>query len=264
MASDSSQLWASRSCLQNVQYRTDVNLAARQSIYAYQRPLIDLPAVVLGLAALHGHETVADTGCGNGAYLAELARRGHAGPLLGVDLSAGMLHSARRRASHAGLVVGDAAALPLPDDACDLALAAHMLYHVPSPPAAVRELRRITRPDGQVLVVLNGEDHLHELRDLITTALGNVTGKDIPIREPLTLDGGAELLADGFTSVTRHDFTGELLIPGPGPVEDYVRSMVITQNLPEPEDLVQAVANLLRDGRTTFRVRTHSGCLVCS
>jgi SAM-dependent methyltransferase len=59
-------------------------------------PRIDLPAAVLGLAALHGQETVADIGRGNGAYLAELAHRGHTGPVLGVDLSAGMLAAVRQ------------------------------------------------------------------------------------------------------------------------------------------------------------------------
>jgi ubiquinone/menaquinone biosynthesis C-methylase UbiE len=116
--------WTDRSCLQHVQYRTDANLAARQSIYTYQQPRIDLPAAVLGLAALRGRETVADVGCGNGAYLAALAARGHAGPVLGMDLSVGMLGAARRRVPEARLAAADAAALPLPDGACDLARAA--------------------------------------------------------------------------------------------------------------------------------------------
>jgi SAM-dependent methyltransferase len=217
MTRDDARLWTGRSCLQGVQYRTDANLAARQSIYAYQHPRLDLPPLVLGLAALRGGETVADVGCGNGAYLAELARRGHAGPVLGIDLSAGMLHAARGRAPRAGLAAGDAAALPLRDDASGLTLAMHMLYHVPGPSAAVRELRRITRPGGQVLVVLNGEDHLRELRDLITAALQNVTNGEPPLRERLRLGDGQDLLASEFTSITRHDFTGELLIPRPGP-----------------------------------------------
>jgi len=73
MTRDDARLYTDRSWLRDVQYRTDTNLAARQSIYAYQHPQLDLPAVVLGLAGLHGSETVADVGCGNGAYLAELA-----------------------------------------------------------------------------------------------------------------------------------------------------------------------------------------------
>jgi trans-aconitate methyltransferase len=96
--------------LQQVQYRTDANLAARQSLYAYQYPRIDLPAAVLGLSSLRGQEIVVDIGCGNGAYLAELARRRHTGPVVGVDLSAGMLAAARRRAPAAALTAADAAA----------------------------------------------------------------------------------------------------------------------------------------------------------
>jgi len=34
--------WADRSFLRDVQYRTDVNLAARQSIYRYQQPPADV------------------------------------------------------------------------------------------------------------------------------------------------------------------------------------------------------------------------------
>jgi DNA-binding transcriptional LysR family regulator len=43
--------WADRAFLRGRQYRTDANLTARQSIYAYQHPRIDLQAAVLDLAA---------------------------------------------------------------------------------------------------------------------------------------------------------------------------------------------------------------------
>ena len=265
MTRDDARLFTDRSWLQDVQYRSDANLAARQSIYAYQRPRLDLPALVLGLAGLRGGETVADVGCGNGAYLAELARRGHTGPVLGLDLSAGMLRAARRRAPGARLTVADAAALPLRDDATDLTLVMHMLYHIPELSAAVRELRRITHPGGQVLVVLNGEDHLRELRQLITTALRDFTNEEPPGPGRLRLDEGEELLSREFTSVIRHDFTGELVITGPQPVEDYVRSMGVTRDLPDPEAFISAVGRLVpRDDQGMFRIRTHSGCLVCS
>lgn len=156
--------WADRAFLRDVQYRTDDNLAARQSIYAYQHPRINLQALVLDLAAPVPGETVADVGCGNGTYLAELTRRGFAGRVLGVDMSLGMLAAARARlravidsADGAGrprahqlagieLVAADATALPLRDRAVDLTLALHMLYHVPDSSQALRELRRVTRP----------------------------------------------------------------------------------------------------------------------
>ncbi len=73
------------------QYGDDRNLAARQSIYAFQQPVVDLWNGSLDIADLTGDETVLDIGCGNGLYLAVLRSRGHSGPVYGADLSAGML-----------------------------------------------------------------------------------------------------------------------------------------------------------------------------
>jgi SAM-dependent methyltransferase len=89
--------WVNRDFLRGTQYKTDANLAARQSIYAYQHPRVDLAARVLDLAAPAPSDTIVDVGCGNGMYLAELAKRSFAGRVLGIDLSFGMLAAARDR-----------------------------------------------------------------------------------------------------------------------------------------------------------------------
>jgi len=255
--------WNNPAFLRDVQYRTDANLAARQSIYAYQRPRIDLPARVLDLAAPAPGATVADVGCGNGAYLAELAGRGFAGRVLGLDLSPGMLAAARDRSpGYAALLAADATALPLPDGVADLTLAMHMLYHVPDPSQAVRELRRVTRPGGRVVIVLNGRDHLRQLREAVAAARAD--GIMRSQRERVTLDDGEALTEPYFSSVTRHDFVSELHIPEPGPIVDYVRSMSGTQHAADPERLVAAVASGLRAGPgTVLTITTHTGCLIC-
>jgi SAM-dependent methyltransferase len=262
---DPGVLWVDRPWLVGTQYNTDANLAARQSIYAYQRPRHDITRLVIDLAGLDGGELVADVGCGNGAYLAELAGRGHAGPVLGLDLSPGMLRAAHDRAPGAGLAAADAAALPLPDGAADVALAMHMLYHVPEPAAAVRELRRVTRPGGRVLVVLNGDDHLRELRDAVEESLPEAEAHLTSQHERMTLDAGERLLTEHFGSVTRHDFTAKLVVPDPGPVADYVFSTRVAHHVPEPRELMAAVLDRLGTGPDgDFHISTHSGCLVCS
>jgi SAM-dependent methyltransferase len=257
------ELWADRAFLCGVQYRTDRNLAARQSIYAYQHPPIDLPARVLDLAAPAAGETVADVGCGNGAYLAELARRGLTGRVVGADLSAGMLAAARSRAPSAALLTADASALPLPDGAADLTLAMHMLYHVPDPQVAVRELRRVTRPGGRVVVGLNGADHLRELRAIFAAAGGAAV---VQPGERLRLDDGETMLRGVFRSVTRHDFAAELRFRDPQPVAEYVRSMSQALAHADPERLVADVVSAAfpDEAGGELRVTTHSGCLVCA
>ncbi len=259
-----------RAYLTGVQYQTDANLAARQSIYSYQQPRIDLASAVVDLAALSGTETILDVGCGNGLYLAELARRGHDGRLIGADLSAGMLAAASSRSTGAGLVTADAATLPLADGAVDVTLAPHMLYHVPDRSAAVREFRRVTRAGGQLLVVLNGADHLAELATLVDAAAvaaglpEGATGAEYRTYLSMTLDIGADLLAGVFDTVDRHDFAAELVLPDTGPVADYVASMRTTQVMPDPAAFVAAVTSRVPFGPDgQFRITTHCGLLIC-
>jgi ubiquinone/menaquinone biosynthesis C-methylase UbiE len=256
-------VWSDPGFLRHVQYGTDANLRARQSMYAYQHPYFDLTARVIDLADVAPDATVADIGCGNGYYLAELARRDHRGRLLGVDMSTGMLAAARTRAPRATLLAGDAAALPLPDGFADRTMANHMLYHVPDRDRALTELRRITRPGGQVIVVLNGADHLHELRAAIDAALRGL-GHTLTRHDRITLDDAEPMLRHLFADVTRHDFISTLHIPGPDPIAEYVRSMSVAKHSADPDLLAAAVlAQLPNDGRRVFTATTHSGALIC-
>ena len=256
-------LWADRAFLRGSQYRTDANLAARQSIYAYQHPRIDLQATVLDLAAPAPSDTVIDVGCGNGLYLAELARRGCRA--LGVDLSFGMASAARQRLAAAeqpaALVNADATALPLRDGVADVALAPPMRYHVPDPAQALRELRRVTRPGGRAVIVLNGAGHLRELRAVAAAARGDNPGSAV---ERVTLDDGESMARGLFPRVTRHDFVAELRVPAPAPVADYIRSLPNTSRDADPELVIERVlAAFPKSPDGYYGITSHSGCLIC-
>lgn len=249
------EIWADRAYLRDVQYKSDANLAARQSIYAYQEPKIDIAARALDIAGVPAGGVVADVGCGNGAYLAELARRGFGGRVIGADLSLGMLSAAiDRGVGAARLVNADATALPLRDGAADLTLAMHMLYHVPSPPDAVRELRRITRQGGTAVVALNADDHMGVLREALQACGVSKPG------DRVRLDHGEALLRLAFSSVTRHDFVAPVL-PPPEAVAAYVRSL----HLSAPEPVVTRVLSLLfPNDQSRLTITSHSGILVCA
>jgi SAM-dependent methyltransferase len=159
------------------------------------------------------------------------------------------------------LASADATALPLRDGVADLALAMHMLYHVPDPADALRELRRVTRPGGRVIIVLNGTDHLRELRAAVAAARGADPGA---MGERVRLDDGESLARSFFPQVTRHDFVAQLRVPGPGPIADYVRSMSGTSHHANPEHLAATVAAAFpHDPDGHYVITSHSGCLVC-
>src|ERR1700683_3145780 len=75
--------WADPRSLKAVQYATPGNLAARQAIYAYQRPVIAFYDWALDLAELDGGERILDIGCGNGGHLGKLPCYGDHGLLVG-------------------------------------------------------------------------------------------------------------------------------------------------------------------------------------
>ena len=75
----------------------------------------------------------------------------------GVDLSQEMLRVARARADDLGLPItllqADAEALPLPDASFDTVAISLALCTVPQPAAALRELGRVCRPEGRVVLL---------------------------------------------------------------------------------------------------------------
>jgi SAM-dependent methyltransferase len=265
----SSDLGTDRRYLTEQQYATDRNLAARQSIYAYQQPSRDLAGSSLDLAEMRGDEQVLDVGCGNGGYLGTLRARGHRGLICGADLSIGMLHSARR-ATDGPLLRSDAQALPFADDTFDVVLAMHMLYHVPDRAAAIAELRRVLRPDGVALVITNYASHLEELDNLIDESATAMGIAELPSRSSgsFKMDNGAEELGVEFASVTAHPFVSQLVVPDVEPVLSYARSMgAWVSNSVDGIDAVTAdlerrVAETIA-AEGAFRVRTAAGCFVC-
>ncbi len=84
-----------------------------------------------------------DVGCGDGALLAELGRRGFGGRLAGMEISEPAAAIARRALPGAEIGVFDGATLPLGEGACELGILSHVLEHVPDPPALLAETARV-------------------------------------------------------------------------------------------------------------------------
>lgn len=108
-------------------------------------PFLDWLAMPQGLDWL-------DDGCGNGAFTETLVARQAPASVVGVDPSPAQLAFARQRPGTADVrfMEGDAQALPLPDEAVDVALMALVLFFLPDPALGLREMLRVVRPGGTV------------------------------------------------------------------------------------------------------------------
>jgi SAM-dependent methyltransferase len=113
--------------------------------------LYDRPAVLDLLGDVAG-QRVLDAGCGPGLYAGELVSRGAS--VVGLDQSPEMVRLARRRVGAAEFRVQDLAEpLGWADDASfDLAVMALVIHHVDDRVGALREICRVLRPRGRLVI----------------------------------------------------------------------------------------------------------------
>jgi arsenite methyltransferase len=114
-------------------------------------------ARVLDALALVRNERVVDLGCGPGLLALEMAHRvGMQGEVQSIDASASMIALAARRCygkSWVQLAKGDVSQLPYPDARFDAAACTQVYEYVPDIDGALRELNRVLRPGGRVVIV---------------------------------------------------------------------------------------------------------------
>ncbi len=110
--------------------------------------------------------TLLDLGCSDGRWTQPLAERVRAGRVLGVELSAPDAGEARKR----GIEVAEhdlAQPLPYDDASIDVVHSNQVIEHLPGTDHFLREIRRVVRPDGYVLLSTNNLASWHNTASLV-------------------------------------------------------------------------------------------------
>ena len=93
---------------------------------------------------------VLDVGCMDGRFTARFAERARS--VVGLDIVPHTIWE-RLRGPNLRFVVGDAQRLPFADASFDVVLAVAMLHHTASPISVIREMARVRRPGGTLVMV---------------------------------------------------------------------------------------------------------------
>lgn len=145
-----------------------IGIADLRAIYGRSAPCMDriapIDRLVLGRYRRHfarAEGRVLDVACGTGTNAPFVP---DACDLVGIDASPAM---ARRAASRIGTVaVMDAEHLAFPDGTFDTVISALSTCTFPHPAQALREMARVCRPDGRILLLEHGRSWFDPLADL--------------------------------------------------------------------------------------------------
>lgn len=102
------------------------------------------------------HMKVLDVGCGNGYILSKYAE--HGAETFGIDISDTSIELSKKRFQFLNLSgyfsVGNAEALPFPDNHFDCVCSMGVLHHTPNTQKAIDEIHRVLKKNGKFILML--------------------------------------------------------------------------------------------------------------
>jgi SAM-dependent methyltransferase len=219
-------------CDVETQYRDASNLNARIGLHArFSTNPVGWMRWVFEQMQLGPGQRILEVGAGPGTLWQQNLDRVPLGcDITLTDLSAGMVEQARENLRgaypHFSVRCANAEALPFDHQGYDVVMAHYMLYHVPAIPKALSEFRRVLKPGGRVFAATIGRAHLREISDLVRRFDHENPYDTGGPSTRFGLENGAELLAPFFEDVQLHPYRDSLVVTEPGPLVDYVASMM--------------------------------------
>ena len=187
------------------------------------------------LAPLRGDERALDAGTGAGALALGLAPL--VGEVVGCDIVPELLAEARKLAAdltNVSFIDGDIFALPFEDASFDIVGTIRTLHHLDRPEHALKELVRVTKPNGRLLIIdqlaptdpqraremdrfehARDRSHARTFSDREIRALFDANGLALLRQEIVTTERDLEAFLDGAGCEGEERERARRLAPGP-------------------------------------------------
>lgn len=177
---------------------------------------------VVEFSRVESGATVMEIGAGTGNFLAlfsDVAAR-----LIAVDVTDEMLRTARESFPEMDLVLGDGARLPFASRSVDLVSCAQMLHHIHEPLPLLKEMRRVSKPDGSVLVIDQAAPESYEKAAFMNEVEtirdpSHAASRSPSVLRVLLQTAGLEVVDEKLTTVTQT--MSKWMAPGEFPAERF-------------------------------------------
>lgn len=151
------------------------------------RPLWD---VMLTTANVAKKTVLFDAGCGAGGTSQVAESLGAV--ITGLDASEALIAIAQKRMPDATFEVGELEELPYPDNSFDVIVASLSVQYAENPDAALKELLRVCKPTGCLVISTWGDPELCDQKQLLE-AMGQILPAPPPGKGPFSLSAEGQL-----------------------------------------------------------------------
>jgi SAM-dependent methyltransferase len=268
-----SSAWSDPTYLRSQQYRDASNLDARTVLhqrfstngYDFHCWVFDH---ILDVLAMDGE--ILEVGCGSAElWRKNLGRIPSGWHVTLTDFSPGMVAAAERvvggRVDQFTVMEANTQDLPFADASFDVAIANHMLYHVPNRERALAELRRVLRPGGHLFAATNGQSHMRGMGELVAPYAPIPAPDRSNSENPFSLENGGEQLARHFSRVSLDRYEDELVITEAGPLLAYTLSMPM-EYAPSQEQIDHLASDLANQitAKGAIHIQKETGLFIAS
>ncbi len=170
-------------------------------VHVLQRALNDLQRMLPAGAC---YPVILDVGSGFGHSLQQLATRFSPERIIALDADPHVPQQIRpalnRCTAPVELLLGDAAAIPLPDASVDMVYCHQTFHHLIKQEAAIREFRRVLKPGGVLLFAESTKRYIHSLAIRLLFRHPMKVQKTADEYIALIRDAGFELAAENIST----------------------------------------------------------------
>jgi SAM-dependent methyltransferase len=255
--------------VRDVQYHDPGKLTARANLHVtYGTATTQWFPWLAGQITWPESSDVLEIGCGPGWLWAEVANELPTSLHMTLtDLSEKMVEIAAKRVRRLSRFervdsrVTDAQALPFDNESFDVVVANHVLYHVPEPLDAVREIARVLRRGGCLLAATSGPGNMRELREVSSEVFGHDPGDPAT---PFGKHSGIEKLNACFADVEWRTYEDRLRCTDVDDIVAYMTSFPPGENATykESRKLRRLVQERIDRGNGAFSITKETGAFV--
>jgi ubiquinone/menaquinone biosynthesis C-methylase UbiE len=252
--------------------RVEDEIETRVRLYDYSTGKQTFFQWQAGMLPSMDEKSILELGAGNGALWKDLLPRCRKCRIHLTDIAEDVLDSARETLTPVESMTEsltfepvDFNNLPFPDQSFDVVIANHNLFYAQDVSSVLKSIHRILTPGGVLICSTIGQDHLHELVDIIRQHKADLPWGAEKWADRFGLENGAQLLLSEFQHVDQFEYDNNLHVNAIDPVISYLKKTMkgaLTQWITKNRDDVESILHESMHKKGYIRLSPHSGFFI--